>query len=220
MPTGTGLVERGIDWLHIVAAVLFALAILLIFVGVVLRARRAEAVLFATVGTVLALSGAGIGVQPGPQFGDAWGLPVGGGNDSHNDLIVTAAPGEPFIFSVLVVNNRFLPVRIDGVVLRDGTVPTRFPGWTMATAIEDTEGALLPADTAAVIQPFDLKPGKYAQLNLVGHADSCSDPNSDSGSTMTTAQIDVAYDYFGLSSATTITVPDGVTELVKDDCSA
>ena len=218
MPTGTGLVDGVIDWLHIVAAVLFALGLLLVFVGIVLRARKAEAVLVAAVGTVLALSGAGLGIQPAPEFGDAWGIPEGGGYDSHDDLIVTAAPGEPFIFSFLIVNNGLLPVRIEGVVQKGSAIPARFPDLTMATAIEDTNGSVFPADTAAVIQPFALKPGEIAQLNLVGHADSCSDPSSSTGATMSTTQVDVAYDFFGLPSVTTIAVPHGVTQRVKAGC--
>ncbi len=218
MPTGTGLVDGAIDWLHIVAAILFALGLVLVFVGIMLRARRAQALLVAAVGAVLALSGAGLGLSPGPQFGDAWGLTVGGGSSPNGDLIVTAAPGDPFIFSVLIVNNGLVPVRIDGVVQRDGAIPTRFPGWTMATAIEDTNGGVLPADTAAVVQPFDLQPGGFAQLNLVGHADNCSDPTSDTGAEMSTNQMDVAYDFFGLPSVATITVPNGIVERVKAGC--
>jgi hypothetical protein len=159
----------------------------------------------------------------GPTFGDAFGMAVGlEDNADATEVLVTAAPGESFVYSLLIVNNGKLPVRVLGVIdPLSRTAPVRFPGWQSVTYHGDTNGGVYPINDAEPLEGQSVQPGEYAQLNLTGLAASCAtNVEGERGSAVSIDSIEVAYEVVGLPSVASIELPMPISERFKANCVA
>src|SRR5690348_1527156 len=180
MGAGTGFVDSPSDTLRIAIIALVVVGGVLLFATLIRRPRRAIAAAATTFCVVAIGAGLALASVPAPTLGGMMGFPAGAawGDDAGvqvKNAVITAQPGEPFVFSFELTSEAALPVRIDGVV--NSLAAPAFPYWESVTySATDGHGGTGDALGAAVLEPFDLQPARFAQLNLVAHASSCADP--------------------------------------------
>lgn len=218
MPDGPGIVSRTADTLHIAAYGLIGAGVILVVVALLMRPRRTYAAVAVLIGAVAVAAGVALVLHPAPTFANAYGIPVGGTFDAAGDnIIITAAPRESFVYTLEIVNTGVLPVRVLGVV-KQQLAPAAFPDWQSVAYHGDARGGLFALDDAQPLEPFDLQPGEFVQLNLSGLAGGCAAGTAGSDSAVSTESISLAYQLLGLESVTDIALQTRITEPQKPDC--
>ncbi len=190
------------------------------------RLRRLAAV----AGVVVLAAGAnGLSSHPGFEMGYAWGPQMGldvqadapPASDGPDVLYVTAEPGGPIVFTFVVRNPGPLPIRLLGVVERQGPSPG-FPRWTAVWLHEDASGGLPGVEEATPFRPVDVPPDGYVALYMVGRAGACAFGPSfrleDDGAYASTRQVRVAYAVFGLSSVGDVELPVTLAQPQSEEC--
>lgn len=221
---GLGVVTSADDMLDAAAKVGYVVGAVLAFVALARWRRLRLAAALAMAGLVVAVAWAADN-HKGPVWGNAAGVGLAAEwqdpapySDGRPVALLTGEPNEPFAIVINVANHGALPVTVDGVVeTKDARVSA--PRW-VAVWMTDVPHYGAPAlESTRPFEPFELRPGEYAPLYLIGRTGQCAlGSEQATGSSVSVTRLELAYRVLGLQSVSTFELPVIVAEPQRENC--
>lgn len=219
----------GLVALAAVAAVLIALT----------RVRGRRLAMSAILIAALALSAIwSLSQLPRPSLGGLSGPELGLRVVEPTDLSggqsvfhVTVPPEEPFMVVFNVKNDGALPLRLNGIV--GGGALQRLQGsqeavddvnpshlyWSAVWTVDPPEYGAPGQGATHPMRPFELKPGEYVPLYVVGRAPACAlGPRGDPAGYHVVETVTLSYNVLGIPAAVPLDLPFVVAQPLRLDC--
>lgn len=230
--TGPGIVGYPSDTLHTVPWLLGGVAAVTLS-AIALGSRHIHRRLIsASAAVAILVVSFMFSTQPGVSYANAYGGVVAivmveppPGSDGRPVGYVSAKPGDPYAIVFNVTNDGAMPVRVLGLVQSPPDAAPRAMAWAALWMVSGVNGGVPGPEQSAQFEPFDLNPGDFVVLYLVGRAGPCAighpfDPDTDQLTGTSRDRVQLAYSTFGLTAVSNVPLPMVVVEPELDNCSA